>query len=284
MDDIRIYAFADEAGADIDSQIAAMKRNGLSGLEIRNVDGTNVSDITIEKAKEVKEKLDANGLITWSVGSPIGKISINDDFPAHLDKLKHTLDIADILKAKNIRIFSFYIPEGTAHKDCKEEVIDRMGAMLDVAHGTGIELCHENEKGIYGDTAERLLDLHKSFPALKGIFDCANFVQCGVDTLDAWEKLKSYIHYLHIKDSLYDGTVVPAGMGAGNVEKILRMYIEQGGRCVTMEPHLAVFEGLSELERKGEESNIGKYSYRSNDEAFDAACEAFKNIRSKIYE
>ena len=284
MDDIKIYAFADEAGADIDSQIAAMKRNGLSGLEIRNVDGTNVSDITIEKAKEVKKKLDANGLITWSVGSPIGKIGINDDMSAHLDKLKHTLDIADTLGAKNIRLFSFYIPEGVAHEDCRQEVIDRMGAMLDVASKTGINLCHENEKGIYGDTAERCLELHKAFPELKGIFDCANFVQCGVDTLNAWEKLKSYIYYLHIKDSFYDGTVVPAGAGAGNVEKILRMYIEQGGRCVTMEPHLAVFEGLSELERKGEESNIGKYSYRSNDEAFDAACEAFKNIRSKIYE
>ena len=76
MDDIKIFAFADEADAGVDGQIKAMLRNGLGGLEIRGVDGTNVSDISIEKAKEVKAKLDDNGLITWSVGSPIGLFEI----------------------------------------------------------------------------------------------------------------------------------------------------------------------------------------------------------------
>ncbi len=47
-----IYAFADEASAMIDGQISAMKKNGLDGLEIRNVDGRNISDITIEKPKK----------------------------------------------------------------------------------------------------------------------------------------------------------------------------------------------------------------------------------------
>ena len=111
MDGIKIYAFADEASPNIDEQIAALKRNGLQGLEIRNVDGVNISDITLEKAKEVKQKLSSNGLITWSVGSPIGKIDIEkDDFKAHLEKLKRTLEIADILESKNIRMFSFYMP------------------------------------------------------------------------------------------------------------------------------------------------------------------------------
>ena len=40
---MRIYAFADESGGMIDHQIESMKRNGLAGLEIRNVDGTNIS-------------------------------------------------------------------------------------------------------------------------------------------------------------------------------------------------------------------------------------------------
>lgn len=107
---INIYAFADEASPNIDGQITALKRNGLNGLEMRNVDGVNVSDITVEKAKEVKHKLQENGLITWSVGSPIGKIDIEkDDFKAHTEKLKHTLEIANILESKNIRMFSFYI-------------------------------------------------------------------------------------------------------------------------------------------------------------------------------
>ena len=125
MNKINIYAFADEASPHIDEQITALKRNGLNGLEIRNVDGVNVSDITTEKAQEVKRKLQENGLITWSVGSPIGKIDIEkDDWGTHIDKLKHTLEIASILESKNIRMFSFYIPEGKEAELYKSEVID----------------------------------------------------------------------------------------------------------------------------------------------------------------
>ena len=279
MNEIKIYAFADEASPNIDEQITALKRNGLDGLEIRNVDGVNVSDITLEKAKEVKTKLNANGLITWSIGSPIGKIDIEkDDFKAHLEKLKHTLEIADILESKNIRMFSFYMPEGKDASDYKNEVIDRLGQMCEIAKTHNIFLCHENEKGIYGDIPERCLEIHKAIPKLKGIFDPANFVQSNSDTLEAWDILKDYIYYMHIKDAKIDGTVVPAGMGDGNVEKVVKNFIEKGGNSFTIEPHLTVFEGFSHLERKGETSVITEYGYPDSNTAFDTACNAFKGL------
>ena len=59
---MKIYAFADEASPFIDGQIIALKENGLDGLEIRNVDNVNVSDISDAKAKEVRKKLDDAGL------------------------------------------------------------------------------------------------------------------------------------------------------------------------------------------------------------------------------
>ena len=279
MNEIKIYAFADEASPNIDEQITALKRNELNGLEIRNVDGANVSDITLEKAKEVKTKLDANGLITWSIGSPIGKIDIeNDDFKAHLEKLKHTLEIANILNSKNIRMFSFYIPDGKDAKLYKSEVIDRLGQMCKIAKEYDVLLCHENEKGIYGDIPERCLEIYKAIPELKGIFDPANFVQSNSDTLEAWDMLKDYIYYMHIKDAKIDGTVVPAGMGDGNVEKVVKNFIQKGGNSFTIEPHLTVFEGFSHLERKGEKSQISEYVYPDSNTAFDAACNALKGL------
>lgn len=279
MNNIKIYAFADEASPNIDGQITALKRNGLQGIEIRNVDGANVSDITLEKAKEVKRKLDANGLVTWSVGSPIGKIDIeNDDFNAHLEKLKHTLEIADILDSKNIRIFSFYIPEGKSAENYKNEVIARLGQMCEIAKAHTVFLCHENEKGIYGDIPERCLDLHSALPELRGIFDPANYVQSGADTLKAWDMLKDYIYYMHIKDSKLDGTVVPAGIGDGNLGSIVKNFILKGGNSFTIEPHLTVFEGFSHLERKGEASVIAEHVFSDSNTAFDAACTAFKNL------
>ena len=278
MKPLRIYAFADEAAGQIDDQIAAMRRNNLQGLEIRGVDGQNISDITIDKAREVRKKMDDAGLCVWSIGSPIGKIGIvNDDFDAHLDKLRHTLTLANELGAKNLRMFSFYMPS-EEYDVWRNKVFDQVGEMLRAAEGSGVTLCHENEKGIYGDCAARCLELLQAFPAMAGVFDPANFVQCGQDTLAAWELVRPYVKYLHIKDALADGKVVPAGKGIGNVQTIVNDFITRGGSDVTIEPHLSVFAGLQDLERAGEETKIDPYCYPSSDAAFDVACNALKEL------
>lgn len=272
---MNIYAFADEASPLISGQIAALHRNHLQGLEIRGVDGQNIADITLEKAQEVRRQLDDANLTVWSIGSPIGKISIEGSaFPAHLDKLRHTIALAHTLGAENLRMFSFYMP-GSA-SPWRQKVIDQVGAMLRVAEGTGVTLCHENEKGIYGDTADRCLDLLNAFPQLEGVFDHANFIQCGQDTLTAWNMLASRTKYLHIKDALADGHVVPAGKGLGHVQEILADFRARGGQCLTLEPHLTVFAGLQALERAGEETKMA-YAFPNSDAAFDAACAALQD-------
>ncbi len=279
MKPLRIFAFADEASPQIDGQIAALRRNGLQGLEIRNVDGQNVSDISLEKAREVHKKLTDAGLSVWSIGSPIGKIDIQkDDFERHLQKYLHTLEIARALGAEKLRMFSFYLPKGQDPAPFRQQVIDRLSRMAELAQGSGVALCHENEKGIYGDVASRCLEILQAVPQLQGVFDPANFVQCGQETWAAWEMLRERITYMHIKDALPDGRVVPAGAGVGNVARILSAFRAQGGDAVTIEPHLQVFSGLAGLERAGDTSDVGSYCYESNDAAFDAACAALKGI------
>ncbi len=275
---MKIYAFADEASASIDKQIIAMKRNTLDGIEIRNVDGTNISDITAEKAKEVKAKFDAAGLKVWSIGSPIGKIVVTGDFEKELDRLRHTCEIANIMDSKNIRMFSFFIPKGTQADTYKNEVIEKLGRMLEVSKQYGVTLCHENEKGIYGDIARRCLDIHKALPEIKCVFDPANFIQSGQDTKEAYDMLSDYVYYMHIKDALADGNVVPAGQGVGNLPELLKRFKGTSTDAVTIEPHLKVFDGLSNLEQKGEEIKVGIKAYASGDEAFDAACKALGAI------
>lgn len=276
---MKIYAFADEASPIIDEQIKAMKENGVDGLEIRNVDSVNIAEISDSKAKEVRKKLDNVCLRVWTIGSPIGKIDIEkDDFTLHTEKFKRTLELADILGAENIRLFSFFTP--AENRDSyKDEVIERLGTFGEIAKGSSITLCHENEKGIYGDIPERCLEIHKALPEMKAIFDPANYVQCGVDTLQAWELLKGYVKYLHIKDALADGSVVPAGKGIGNVEFILGDYIRNGGDSVTVEPHLTVFDGLKGLEKEGDASVVGEvYKYATAEEAFSAAVSALRGL------
>ena len=276
MSKIKLSAFADEASVDLNGQILAMKENGIQYLEMRGVDEINVSKLTLDQAKEAKKCLDDNGLSVWSIGSPIGKIKITDDFAPELDLFKHVLEIANVTEAKCIRMFSFYGTEGKA--EWRDEVFERLSKYVDAAKGSGVVLCHENEKGIYGDIPERCLEIHKQFSDIKSVFDPANFVQCNVNTLEAWDLLAPYVYYGHIKDADVDGNIVPPGEGIGHIAEYLPKFVAKGCSVLTLEPHLAEFAGLSDLEEEGDKSKVGGLKFANNREAFDYAANALKNI------
>ena len=277
----RLSAFADEASPEIRGQIAAMKRNGISLLEIRGVDGENISKITAAKAKEVRSMLDAEGIKVWSIGSPIGKFHLEKaPFEEHMDAFKRVLEYADILDAPKIRMFSFHPVPDVSEEAMLDMNLEYLQKLYDLTPDS-VVLCHENEKKIYGETPEKCLQILKAFPKMRAVFDPANFVQCGVDTLKAWEMLKDYVDYVHIKDANEEGTVVPAGLGLGNIPTILKDYFARGGEVMTLEPHLHLFAGLDKLE-DGESLKPGVRTYRDNDEAFDAGVSALKDILATL--
>ncbi len=278
MADFIINAFADESDSDLAGQIDALKRNNLQGIEIRNVNGKCIVNMPFDEVKEIGKTIRDSDLDVWSIGSPLGKINITDDFEPHLDLFKRTVEIANILGAKYIRLFSFYMPKDQDPTPYRDEVFERMHKFLEANKGSGVLLCHENEKGIYGDIASRCLEIHKALPEFGCIFDPANYIQCNQDTLEGWELLKDYVTYMHIKDCLADGKVVPAGKGVGNLPEILKMYAANGGKGVTLEPHLSIFKGLAGLEREGEKSQIGAFQYASKEEAFDVAVASLREI------
>ena len=278
----RFGAFADESDKQFEGQIAALKRNGYEFLEIRNVNGVNFTKLTLKEAGELAAALRENGLGIRSLGSPIGKIAIDGDFDAHLELYKHTLELAGVFGAKQIRLFSFFMPKDQNPENFKNLVLERMAIFANMAKQYGITACHENEKGIYGDVASRCLHIHQAVPELKAVFDPANFVQCGQDTLEAWELLHPYVDYMHIKDALANGKVVPPGTGIGNVKQLLEKYKAQGGELLTLEPHLFEFVGLKELEQEGDESIVGEMSFKTSEEAFDYAVQNLNHILEEI--
>ena len=253
MEHIILSGFSDEIAPELDLQLAAIREWGLSHIELRAADGVNVSDFSTEKVKEVKNKLAGAGVSVSSIGSPIGKIGIEEDFAPHLEKLKRTLEIQKELGAPYLRMFSFYIPQGRAPEDFREEVLDRVGRMVEEAAAWDSVLLHENEKGIYGDNAPRCKELLDAFygPHFKAVFDFANFVQVGQQTLPAYELLKPYVEYVHVKDAQWGtGAVVPAGQGDGHVKEILTDLIGGGWKgFLSLEPHLTDFAGLAALEQ-----------------------------------
>ena len=279
MVQFRLSAFADELSPEIDRQLAWLTANGLDLLEIRGVDGTPVADITLEKAREVRSKLDVAGVGISAVGSPAGKIGINDDFAPHLEKFCHLCDICDILGAKRMRIFSFFMPDGEDPAAYRPEVMRRLGEFAAIAAPRGITLCHENEKGIYGDTPERCAEIYNEFGgAVKNVFDHANYISCGIEPFPyAFSLVGGDLSHMHIKDANAAAEMVPAGEGIGRIPETLNAVraAYDGEFILTLEPHLMEFSGLQGLEKEGHTSNLGN-RYASPEAAFDCALAALR--------
>lgn len=258
----KISGFSDEIDSSLDIQFSVLNKLGIKYFEPRGVDGKNISELNLEEAKELKKKMQRHGIEVSSIGSPIGKIKITDDFEEHKKKLIHTIEIAKILGAKYVRVFSFFI-ENNEHNQYRDEVFSRMREMARIAEENDVILLHENEKDIYGDTASRCKDIFDNVksPALKGVFDPANFVQCGEETFpNAFNMLKDNIVYMHIKDAIYsDGSVTPAGYGDGKLPEIIAELKKNGYESFySLEPHLGSFEGLADLELSDEMLKLPK--------------------------
>lgn len=286
MAEFLLSAFADEGGDTIEEQIAALKGNNMTHIEPRGINGKNISEYSAEEAKELKKILDDNGIGISAIGSPFGKIQLTDDFGKHMDLFKQTCENACILGAKNIRMFSFYY-DGYTAEEAKEPVFERLDTMATYARSCDLWCCHENEKDIYGDILERCYDILTTFEGkIKGVFDPANFIQCGVEILPAYEKLEPYIEYMHVKDAKFaDGSVTPPGLGDGNVEELIRRFSKKDGkRFLTLEPHLKVFAGLEKLEQEGGQADKLKddYTYPTNRDAFNAAAQALNKILASL--
>lgn len=269
---LTLCAFSDEADPTFGGQIAALRRNGISLMELRSAEGRNVRDFPVPLSKEYRKMLDGEGIAVWSVASPLGKEDIGLDFTAYLDTVKRVCETAQIFGTSRVRVFSFYHAYGE-----RERVIDYLDHITETAHGFGVTLCHENEKEIYGDTETRVRDLLGHVAGLKSVYDPANFLQVG-EPAERTLPLVKESEYFHIKDVIAStGELVPAGYGDGEIGRLLRLI--RRDTVLSVEPHLRVFEGYSELDRT---PLAGKFVYRSNGEAFDAAVLALKNLLGEL--
>lgn len=269
---IRLCAFADEAAKTLTEQVRIMKKNGIALLELRSIDGINVLDMTLSQAEKYAEELTAANISVFSIGSPLGKADISVNFEDYKKSVVHIFGIAKIFGAKNVRVFSFF----NAY-DKADEVVARLQYMADEGARPGLNICHENEKEVFGDTLERVLYLKSRVRGLKLIYDPANFIQCGESAKKTRLALQKDVYYYHIKDvSAETGELVPAGYGDGEIEKLIADIA--GDKVLTLEPHLKVFDGYKNIDHT-EMKN--KMHYATNEEAFTAAAEALKKLLAK---
>jgi sugar phosphate isomerase/epimerase len=248
---ITLSAFADEIGPDLKLQMDVCQANGVRRIDVRSIDKINCSQMTLQQAGQYRRQMDDRGFAVACLGSPIGKITLTDDFPAHLELLKHCCQVAHAFGTSLIRIFSFYPPKGGDFAGRRGQVMDQMAAMVNVAESAGAVLLHENEKRIYGAKPDGVKDLFAAIGSkhFKGIFDPANFVEESVAPYDdAWRAgLGDLTEYFHIKDKVPGADrCVPAGQGAGQIDRIFAdLKRRNWSGVMALEPHMKAAEQFS---------------------------------------
>lgn len=268
-----LSGFGDEIDADPGVQLAVLSALGASHIEVRSAWGVNVVDLDDEQTARLASVVRERGFGVSAIGSPIGKVDVALDGELEVERLRRVIRVADALGTPNIRIFSFFRAEGLSHDDVRDDVLTRMRLLADEAERAGVTLLHENEKDIYGDTPDRVLDVVESVgsSALRLAWDSANFVQVGVAAPfdEGYGILRPYLDYLQVKDALAaTGEVVPAGEGDGQVLETLTALRDDGyDGYASLEPHLA------------DASTLGGFSGPA---AFGRAARAFARLTDSI--
>jgi sugar phosphate isomerase/epimerase len=241
-----LSAFADEISPDPQQQIDVLKPCGVRHIELRSINKTNVLDLTDLQVRELKALFDKHGFRLSAIGSPIGKIKINDPFEPHLKRFQRALELCKVFATPNIRIFSYYLPEGESWDKWRPTVLERMEEKLTLAEKAGVRLLHENEHRIYGDEPERVRDLMKTLIGsadsrhFGAVYDPANYVFCGYDPWQGWQLTKQWTVHFHIKDWVHGETHGRvAGEGQGRIPEVMAEAVAMKyDGFATLEPHL----------------------------------------------
>lgn len=269
---MRISAFGDEIATDFEEQLQVLKHLNIRHIDVRKAWGVTCTNFTDEQVQAIKDLCDQYGMTVACMGSPIGKYPIQDPMDAELERLSRLADIATALGTNNIRIFSYY-PEAEVTPSDIEESISRLQQLVDLAETFDLQLLLENEKGIVGDTPERVQQLLEAVdsPRLRLIWDPANYVQCQTEKqVDQWwDKHHPFIGYIHIKDSkLASGEVTPAGEGDGQVKELLtQLHANDYTGILALEPHLV---------------EAGHSSGYSGPEGMEVAVKALRKLMTEV--
>lgn len=271
----KLSAFADEVTDDFLQQVKYLAKERVGYIEPRFINKKNIMDLTKGQLKEAKKMIQDHGLKVSAIGSPIGKVKLDEPFEPHLDKFKHAVDLAMLFETPYIRMFSYYAPQGKNIDDYRDQVMERMAAKVDVLKDVDVTMVHENEAHIYGHTAEQCVDIVKTVDStkLRLVYDPANFVwgEKITDNVEScWPVMKPYVVHIHIKDwklGAKDVGSIP-GQGDGQIKELLaELAALNYDGCLTMEPHL---------------QTGGQFGGSTGPELFSRAIDAVRELSAEV--
>jgi len=299
---MKFTGIADEAGADIQTQIKATRALNWDSIELRNVavNGSapgSIHEIPESDFDKVAEALNENGTSVSGIGSTIGNWahSIDDPFEITLEELDRLIPRAQKLNTKIIRVMSYAIRKEKDGSDASDqqpaERFQRLREITQRLTDSGLVPAHENCMNYGGMGIRYTEELLSEVPDLKLVFDTGNPVfnrdrtkpdpQPFQNAWDFYKAVADHIVHVHIKDCVWnpakgDADYVFPGQGHGFVREILADLKKRGyNGYISIEPHMAVVfhdpkaADLDEKNRKLQFDNYVEYGRKLEELAED---------------
>jgi sugar phosphate isomerase/epimerase len=226
---LALAVIGDEIGPSLPEMLSFCAENDVRRLDMRTIDGRNLLGMTLDEVDAIGRRLRDAGIAVPTFVSPVlkwlapgkappgGKVDFAFD-PATCpteDPLAHAFDVATVLGASKMRVFSFLRYPGFAPDD----LVAPMSRLVDLAERTDVTVEIENEPvcniGSLGELAGYFESLMEPSPWLRPLVDIGNSWSMGQPPSDDdIATLGPMVNLIHLKDRDFDAKrTVPLGDG-----------------------------------------------------------------------
>jgi sugar phosphate isomerase/epimerase len=230
MPRLALAVIGDEIGPTLDEMISFCAENDVRRLDMRTVGGRNLMGMKLDEVAGIARTLEQAGLSIPTFVSPVlkwampgketagGKVDFAFDpatCPAD-DPLAHAFDVAIVLKARKLRVFTHLRYPGYRPFD----LVPQFERLVDLAAGYSIDVEIENEPVCNVGSVADLVAFFEEFPlplpkTLKPLLDVGNAWAIEAPPTDAdIDALAEHIDAIHLKDrDMTAKRTVPLGDG-----------------------------------------------------------------------
>ncbi|GGM80549.1 hypothetical protein GCM10012275_59000 [Longimycelium tulufanense] len=248
----RVCGIGDEAAPGSRDQIRIHQQAGLTGVELRTVEGRGIHDLTTEEVGSLADSLAEARMVVPVVDTPLGSwaVSVGTDLDAEIDVLRRAARHASMLGCRRLRVMS-YPNDGRAEPEWRAESLRRMRVLASIAEDLDVLLLHENCHGWGSQSHDHTLAMlsYVDSKRLRLVFDMGNGIAYGYEPVSFLREVLAWVDHVHVKDARKDpgdGAVfVMPGQGEADVAGCVRLLEQSGYRgWYSVEPHIALIPHL----------------------------------------
>jgi L-ribulose-5-phosphate 3-epimerase len=255
-----IAAITDEFSPTLAEALPFMREIGMTGAELRVVDGKNILDLDDDELKRTRDAILEAGLKVVSIASPLLKCvlpdapAVDSRFQHDVFASKHTFadqprltrrafDIAHLFGAPIVRVFSYW---RTVQPERNEAaIVDALTSLAAQGEKEDLIIGLENEHACNVGTAAETARILVQVPSkrLMVVWDPANALCAGEDPFPGGYSLlpKDRIAHVHAKDChIADGAPVWGPLGTRHVlwkEQIEALLRDGYSGYISLETH-----------------------------------------------